>query len=246
MLHKTAEILAKFRDLNRQFFYDEARDFVPSDSFGNREGSYYGEFDEVQEIYQVMYSLYLQLDQQIFFGNYGNAYSNPIEPITIIQDLNNYLTDHIDRLRQLNEKYQDQLRPIKSTLDHYLKTKMTIEYVLGLTEIKDEIGDPEKELLKNEIIDIKVKQAFRKKQLKVVGQFTFYLLCLFVPIILIIVLWTDHRNGKWFQLSLVLIPFGSFLYDRSAFLEIFKFMLTEKFRRNCKEKIKKDLSQNYA
>ena len=69
MLPESEKILIKFRELNRQYFYDTARDFIPADPFGGREGSYYGDFDEVREIYSLIYTLYLQLDEQLFFGH---------------------------------------------------------------------------------------------------------------------------------------------------------------------------------
>lgn len=245
MLPETEKILPKFRDLNRQHFYEIARDFVPADPFGLREGSYYGHFDEVEEIYSLMYTLHLQLDEQLFLGHYDNAYASTIEPITKLQELNIYLKGHIQRLQYLNNKYNNQLIPVKGTLDCYLKTQQTIEHVLCLTEVKNVIGNPEKELLKSEIVEIKTEHVYRRKRAKVFLLFVFYTLCLFVPILLIITLWDKHQNGKWFQLGLVLFPVISFLYDRKAFLGIFKFILLKKQRQKIREEANNEILQNY-
>lgn len=245
MLPETEKILTKFRELNRRHFYDNARHFVPAEPFGHGEGSYYGHFDEVGEIYSLMYTLHLQLDEQIFIGYYDNAYSSPIEPITILRELNDYLKGHIGRLQELNDKYKNQLIPVKGTLEFYLKTQTTIEYVLNLSEIKNNIGDTEKDKLITEIIQIKTDKSFRQRQLKIFGQFSFYFFCLFVPTVLIIIFWNDHRNGKWFQLGIVLFPIISFLYDRKGFVDIFKFTLSKKIRSASKEKIKNKISKNY-
>jgi hypothetical protein len=245
MLPETEKILPKFRDLNRKHFYEIARDFVPAAPFGHHEGSYYGHFDEVEEIYSLMYTLHLQLDDQLFFGHYDNAYASPIEPIMKLQELNVYLKGHIERLQELNNKYNNHLIPVKGTLDCYLMTQQTIEHVLSLTEIINVIGNSEKELLKSEIVGIKTEQAYRKKRTKVLLQFAFYTLCLFVPLILIVILWDKHQNGKWFQLGLFLFPVISFLYDKNAFLGIFKFILFKKERKKIKEEANSEILQNY-
>jgi hypothetical protein len=245
MLPETEKILSKFRELNRNNFYDTARDFVPADS-GQGEGSYYGHFAEVEEIYSLMYTLHLQLDEQLFIGYYDNAYSSPVEPIKALKELNTYLKGHIERLQKLNEKYRDQLIPIKTTLNYYLKTQGTVEYVLSLPEVKNITGDEHRDNLKTEIITIKTNQQFKRKRMMVFALFVFYGICLFLPLVIIIALWNDNRNGKWFQLGLVLFPVVSFLYDRSAFIEIFKFAFSKTFRKRMKEKINHEVSNNYT
>jgi hypothetical protein len=155
------------------------------------------------------------------------------------------LKGHIERLQQLNDKYNNQLIPVKVTFDYYIKTQQTIEHVLKLSEIKNVTGDLEKEHLRNEVVDLKTQQELRQRKFKVFLQFTFYILCLFIPVVLTIIFWNKHQNGKWFQLWLVLFPIISFLYDKDAFVGIFKYVLLKTEREKTKEEIKSKILRNY-
>ena len=246
MLEKTENTLKRFREINRDSFYETAREFKPMDPYKQNGGSYYGDFDEVTEIYQVMYSLYLQLDQQIFIGHFEKAYSNPMEPISSVLELSQYINSGITRLEELNEKYDDALMPVKFTLENYRKTAKVINYVLELKEIKDEIGDPEKETLRNELISIKINKQIIKKRLNLIGIAAFYFIFLIGPVVTIILMWDKHSNAKYFQLGLVIFPIIGFLYDRKSFIELFKFCFSKKYRQEIRLNIKRGVKENYA
>lgn len=246
MLPETEKILTKFREINRKAFAECTQDFKPTKSYGLKNGSAYGEFDEIEEIYQLMYSLTLQLDQQIFYGNYSSAYSNPLEPIDSIKETSEYIKININRLISLNEKYSNQLMPIYFTLENFQKTDKMLDYVLNQTEIKNEFGDIRLDKIKDELIGIKTLKRFRKKQFQILGLAFFYIIFLLGPTLLIILFWESEQNKSYFQLSLFLFPIMSFIYDRNSFFEIFKFTFRKKYRVEIRESYAEELKKNYA
>lgn len=243
MLKTTETALTKFKEINSKAFYDCAIDFRPRD-FG-RDGSYYGDFEEVESIYQLMYTLSLQLDEQIFSGYYDNAYSNPLEPISEIQNLRTYLDGHITWLKEIDRKHESQLFPVMATLDNYLKTQKVLDYVLNLNEIKIELGDPKKEALKLELIELKVKDALNVKGKLVRRRIAIYTFSLLIPVIAISILWKNYHDGIWFQLLLFLFPVISFLYDKDSFIDSLKFCFSRSYRHKYLNDTTEDLKEVY-
>src|ERR1700749_2500289 len=102
MLSKTDETLKNYRELNNEEFSETAVDLKP---FDRDSGGAYGEFNEIREVYALMKTLSVTLNQQIFYGHYSDAYSNPLEPIKEIQELNSNLKSNIFILKNMNDKY---------------------------------------------------------------------------------------------------------------------------------------------
>jgi len=101
-------ILTKFRNINRKFFYESAIDFTkPASAFGGRvliteilRRLKRYTFCNVFVISPTWWNLPWLLRQRLL---------RPIEPILSIKELNLWLADHIDQLNELNENYHGSL-----------------------------------------------------------------------------------------------------------------------------------------
>jgi len=145
MLQKTQKALHKFYELHDSDFNATRLDFKPyTNRVTGEEQTHYGPFNSMVEIYQMMSGLHLQLQEDIFRCDYSEAYSHPMECIVKIEDVSNYIDEHINQIEQLASNYEgkDPLRedvlpfPIHLTLENFKKTKGVLDYVLNNEEIK--------------------------------------------------------------------------------------------------------------
>lgn len=247
MLSETEKTLSKFKSLHEKQFYNCALDIKPTnDRNGEKLSTSYGYFQEQDEVYSLMYCLHLELKSQIFIGNYDEAYSNPMEPISIIKELYEYLKSKVFELEEILSKQTYQFFPIVVTLESYRKTSSVIEYVLSLPEIKKLIEPSNENAILSDLIEMKVKNEYRKKILKILLSFLSYSICLFLPIISIIISWARFHENKYFQLALYIFPLLGFLYDRKSFINNFKFIFSIKYRHQLKLNIKDKVLSHYT
>jgi hypothetical protein len=227
MLEKTEAIITKFRELNRDMFYESALDYKP-------DGAYYGHFDEIEYIYQAMYSLYLNMDTQIFFGNYKAAYSHPLEIIKELKRLREFVAGHLTDLKEINAKYGGRKIPVFFTYENYLKTAEMLDYVFDLEEIRQELEPTRIERLESELLEMKFKRLITKNYFRLF----IYTIVLIGPIVFIITFWDTFREIKWFTLLLYFYPIIDSFNDRAKIKNTYRFLFSKAYRARLKSDLK--------
>jgi hypothetical protein len=135
MLQQIQETLHRFYNINHTSFNSAVKDFKPIKSHTS-EGLYspYGNFDEMQDIYIMMYSLYLSVDGDLFRANYMDAYAHPKEIVDAIDKLKKYVEGNLEVLSSIKDRYTEEKFPIFHTHELYAKTFDTLNYVRNLPE----------------------------------------------------------------------------------------------------------------